>query len=409
MALLVGSLLFYLVQFPRAWRLVIGPLYIGYPFLDTHGILAAAEAHMLGWDLRTMASNPLDFLGRGNSTYPNIWYNGLGKLGFSTEHEIPFALATNGMFIAVCLFLLYPRSWSQVLIGFLAICSPGVLLAMERGNNDLIIFLLLAIVPLCFQFRQRFGSLLAWMVLLVCTVLKYYPIIAYIVFLKNTKTFRELFWYAAAAVFAVTAYLTIYIDEFLLVPHNLKAYSDPANLFTFGAKGIFHFANVGEDSLMTSALLGLLAVLLGSAYLAVHGPINLPQIANLKQNFFILGVAVSAFTFFTILSYDYRTIFLLFTIPYILDLAKSPTVGRSFQFAARILVVLLLTMMWVETVYFFVILDPVQHRWNVVGLRYILMFKHGLAWIVMSMMVGFVFLLLKPNVVRLWLSLKGQE
>lgn len=102
-----------------------GPLYIGYPFLDLHGVLATTEGHQLGWDLRTIATNPLDHMGRGNSTYPNIWFYALGVLGLTRQHEIPLALAINGVFLVILIILLYPRSWPEVIIGFLAICAPG--------------------------------------------------------------------------------------------------------------------------------------------------------------------------------------------------------------------------------------------------------------------------------------------
>lgn len=126
-----------------------------------------------------------------------------------------------------------------------------------------------------------------------------------------------------------------------------------------------------------------------------------PDELKLARKLFHSGSRCFNVHFFTIRSYDYRIIFLLFTFPYILDLAKSPTVGRSFQFAARTLLVLLLTMMWVETVYIFLIFDPVQlrFRWNADHLRSVLLFKHGIAWVVMAMLTGFGFLLLKPNAV----------
>ena len=405
MALLVGSLLFYVTLYPPAWRLFIGPYYMGYPFLDLHGVLSYAEGYNRGWNLRTLESNPLDFLKRGNTAYPNLWYSLPGALGFTRQHEIPLALMIVVGFLSFLLFFLYPRSWKDVLIGFLVICSPGALLAMERGNNDLVIFLLLAIVPLCFEWRSRVGFPLAWTVLLFATALKYYPITGYILFVRNIKQLRLLFWYAFAAFFAVSAYFAVNVEDFLQVPRNLRAYTDPIDVFTFGAKGFFYFISYDREYLGVSVLLGFLAILGGAAFFAKKTDSSLLPSSQWRENYFLLGVAISAFAFFLISSYDYRTIFLLFTFPYLLELGKDSGEANRLRIAARVLTALLIIVMWIETVYFFVVLDPVQRQWHAVGVGYVVLIKHGLAWIVMAMLVGLAFLLLKPSVARLWASL----
>ena len=398
MALLVCSLLLYLTVYPPAWRLFIGPNYLGYPFLDLHGVLSYAEGYKLGWNLRTLESNPLDFLKRGYTTYPNLWYSVLAGLGVTRQHEIPLALMINAGFLSFLLFLLYPRSWMDVLIGFLVICSPGALLAMERGNNDLIIFLLLAIVPLCMEWRSRVGLPLAWTVLLFATALKYYPVIGYILFVKKLKQLRLLFWYAFAAIFAVSAYFAINVEEFLLVPRNLRVHTDPLDVFTFGAKGFFYFINYEREYLRVSVFLGFLAVFGGAVFFAKKTDSSLPPSSQWRENYFLLGVAISAFAFFMISSFDYRTIFLLFTLPYLLDLGKDSGEANPLRIVARVLTTFLIIMLWIETVYFFVVLDPVQRQWRAIGVGYVVLIKHGLAWIVMAMMVGLAFLLLKPSV-----------
>ena len=348
-----------------------------------------------------MESNPLDFLGRVHSTYPELWFSVLGGLGFTREHEIPLALAINGVFLIILLILLYPRSWAEVLVGFLSICSPATLLAMERCNVDVVIFIVLALVPICFEWRTRVGFPIAWAVLLVATAFKYYPVTGYILFLKNAKELRVLFCYALLAVVAVAAYFALILEDSLLVPQNLQKYGDPVNVYTFGAKGFFYFATFNEQYAEILAWLAFLVLLCGSALVAKKTDFSLPPSSNWRENFFLLGVAVSSFTFIMIWSYDYRTIFLLFTLPYLLDLAKNPAAANREKVVARALTAFLLTMMWIETAYLFIVLDPIQRQWNVIGLRYLFLVKHGLAWVVMAMMIALAFLVLKPNVKQL--------
>ena len=164
---------------------------------------------------------------------------------------------------------------------------------MEGGNNDLVIFIVLALAPPCFEIRWRGRNIPAWALLLTATALKYFPVAGYILFVKNTRTLKELLWYA---VFALSAYFAAYIEEFLLVPEILRN-NDPASIFTFGAKGFFYFAGFNVHYTKLCELFGCGAVLCGATIFISRRNLQPPMSSSWRENYFILGVAVSMFIF----------------------------------------------------------------------------------------------------------------
>ncbi len=391
-----------LLFFPNLWRLIIGPHYLDYPFLDMHCVLAHTEGHMLGWDVRRMISNPLDPLGRGTPSYPMWWYSIFGHMGLNTNHVSVVAMIMNSTFLILALLLLKPRSWVEVLAGFGAICSPGVMLAMERGNVDIILFIIVLFVPLLFEWRSRAAIPLAWFLCFFATGLKYYPVMEFALFIRKIHEIRRLCWLYFLAAVAITGYIIIYLDDLALITKTVPA---PIDFYTYGAKLVFHFLKFDAGTTKIFVLLGIVIIACGSILIITKSKITLPVTSNLNVNYFILGVSIITFCFFALSNYDYRSIFLLFTFPYLFDVAKHYKVSKQIKVSARGLLILLFIYMWSETVYLFIHFVPEQRVWLIRDLTYIFVFKNGLSWIVMSLFIWVAVLLLKPDLVSKWDSL----
>lgn len=402
MSALVCGLLLYLILNPAAWVVFIGPLYMGYPFLDLHCVLAHTEGHMLGWDVRTLPSNPLDFLGRGYPAYPIWWYNGLGFLGLTRQQEIPLALLIIGVFLALALLLMRPSSWIEAVVGFLAICSPGVMLCMERANSDLIIFILISVVPMLFEWRSRWGVLIAAVVLFIGVGLKYYPAVGYLLFLHKVKSVKVLCRIYLWTAVGLAAYIIYNLEDLVLISHKVPT---PFHFFTFGGRLLFEIFGMETGIAQRLTSLGFVVILAEALVLCAKSNLSLPRLSAWRENFFLLGTLVTAFCFFTLSSYDYRTIFLLFTFPYLMEMAKMGRTNRAFAITAKVVLGMLLAFMWCEGIYWFLISTVKGGYINPPFAVKVLAFKYSLAWIIMTLMVLTAAMMLKPDVKRLWADL----
>jgi hypothetical protein len=116
---------------------------------------------------------------------------------------------------------------------------------------------------------------------------------------------------------------------------------------------------------------------------------------------FLLGTSILTFCFAAGSNCDYRCVFLVFTLPYLMELAARSGVPRLRRLA-RATVVLLLVLVWSEAVLFHVVvvltlLGHVQRGYDLVPF---LVGKHSLAWLVIAGHVVVAAAVLQPVVRR---------
>ncbi|MGB0259703.1 MAG: hypothetical protein ACPGES_13720, partial [Coraliomargarita sp.] len=171
----------------------IGPAHMAdapfYPFLDMHGRLAAFEAHRQGIDVLHYP-NPLDPMHRA-SVKPT-WPLALSFLGLGPQHLVVAGASAVVAFICVTLTYLKPVNLKQVALYCILCFSPPVILGVERANDDLVYFCLLALVPLCLKRSSLLGYWLAWLVIFLLAPAKYYPGAVFLVLLAEVKDWRQL-------------------------------------------------------------------------------------------------------------------------------------------------------------------------------------------------------------------------
>jgi len=143
-------------------------------FIDLIAILAAGEAAQQGWDV--YASNPLDPLGRPHVYGP--WWLVTGMVGLLRVDAWWLGLLLAVIFVATAVKVLAPRNLRTTFIAILLLVSQPVLLAIERGNNDLIIFLLLTAAVWLVTRISWVSSLLAAALVILAAALKLYPVAA---------------------------------------------------------------------------------------------------------------------------------------------------------------------------------------------------------------------------------------
>jgi hypothetical protein len=279
--------------------------------------------------------------------YPPIWLDAryLGVTSRSTN-----LIGTAMSILTICaLFLLFnARTWISAIIIFFAVTSLSLLFAVERGNNDQVIFFLLVIGFFWIE-QRRAGSkvYLNGSLIVLLTVLKVYPIVAATLFLRYRNGFMKTL---LVAVFAITALFLTSGDRLTTIFANTPQEFD----ISFGSYPFFiaisqHTVRVWRPiieadhsiSRIGAILLGSLAAAAGAIY-GNRFERFLPKIdfERARGCITVSCLAIFSFVFISGASFDYRLIFLLGVLAYLVEDIDEGVSLRSLPFAVIILLLL---------------------------------------------------------------------
>ncbi len=150
----------------------VGIPHLKAPFADMQAILSASDAYREGYN--PYIENPYDPLGREH-VYPRPWL-WLGYTGITLDHSNFAATLLMAFFFLLSIRILRPENGNEFLISAMLLLSPAVMLGVERGNNDLIIFILLGLAVFFLNNKIRALDLIAYFFLFLASILKIYPI-----------------------------------------------------------------------------------------------------------------------------------------------------------------------------------------------------------------------------------------
>jgi hypothetical protein len=198
-AILIWLLIIVLLRtlgYHETWGLWKVPSWLP-PFLDFRLIPGSAESFVHGYE--PSVENPFDPTER-IFNYPAFWrlffYTGITQadtLWISVSMIVLF-------FISVFLFpekLPVPGAIGTLLVLF----SPASMLLYERGNVDLIVFVVCVMIVLA----SGYSAYLAAILIMFGGIMKLFPILGLSVLLRESK--KKFLWLAAASTFVVTAYM----------------------------------------------------------------------------------------------------------------------------------------------------------------------------------------------------------
>ncbi|HEY5210817.1 MAG TPA: hypothetical protein VIJ42_15370 [Stellaceae bacterium] len=319
-----------------------------FPFLDTHAILSALQCAGRGID--PYRYNPCDVLSRAFVYSPAM-------LEASVLPVTPAWNAPVGILFALLYFIAVaslppPRGAGGWAVMALALFSTMSVFALERGNVDLLMF---ALVVLAGHLARR-GAIvrgLGYAVIVVAALLKYYPIVALIVALRERprRMLSIAFWTGAILVLFVIHYRERLTEALALVPVG-SYYTD-----FFGAKNLpFGLAGLllpiaawpgGRLVLTILPWLVLAALLWGVGVIAITGLGSRAVVAKLPEPerlFLLMGAALIVGCFLAGQNIGYRGIDFLLLLPGLMALARLPKDGRRFF----VTVALIIFLMWGE-------------------------------------------------------------
>jgi len=323
---------------PSAWRIFRIPA-LATTFSDTMTVTNSIDCLLSGQDPYVVRSfDPFQRV----YNYPPIWLDlrYLGITGRSTNLLGVFM----ALLLASSLLLLFSATrLGSGLIVFLAIISGPVLFAMERGNIDQILFALLVFG--FFIIERTHGSARTFLecsLIVVLTILKIFPIAAVVVLLKN----RQRLLLAALTVVVSVAALLVTCGQDL---PKVFANTPRVTLASFGGYTFFdaishaiHVLPIASKinpriALIGSLVLALLSVIAGLKY-RTHLDKFLPSLDFYRARgcIAVSCLAIYVFVFFGGANFNYRLIFLLGVVGYLVEDMEQTKTSRSLLPAVAI-------------------------------------------------------------------------
>jgi hypothetical protein len=305
-------------------------------FLDSYAILAANDAVRNGVDVTQQ--NPLDLLNRPH-VYSD-WWLGLRWLGLTRADNFLFGGGCVLVAMLVVFLAVRPRTYAAAFALVVVLLSPPFIFAVQRANNDLVIFALLGAAALGVA-RGRGGLRLALFgaVVVLATGLKYYPLVAAgaLVLLPWNRRLGWTFGLTLAG-----ALLVLWSEKNSIGRGMLTM---PATLYEFGAPVLWRDLALASATMtgLATLLLGLGAVITVRRRWAV-GLADDSRGPEGERFLFALGACLLVGCFLAGTSYFYRWIFGLWLWPW---LAREAGAGRK---AAQVALVLGLVSIWADGV-----------------------------------------------------------
>jgi hypothetical protein len=287
------------------------------PFEDMHNVIGAWTCHRHG--IAVLPENPCDPYHRP-ADFPKIWLL-LSFLHVGQGQAVAFGIGLAVVFFLAAVLVVPARaSLGTALLYVLAVCSPAVMLGVERGNPDLVLFpLVLGAVVVTTRTLGR--QIVTGGLLILVSFLKFYPVFS-AGFLLRRATRASL---TVLGVVLVTFF--VYVAATYHQIHEILSAIPQSNVLTYGVRRATQWFAAAAVELTGSfgwyhawdAALTLVGVGLGwLASRRLRARLSAPPPTSGEQrdlDLFWAGACIYVGSYPIFMSHDYRLIFLLLTVP----------------------------------------------------------------------------------------------
>ena len=309
----------------------------GKVYLDSYAVLAALDAVRAGADPH--AVNHLDVLLRPH-VYSDWWLS-LRWLGLTREHNFLVGTMWAAAFAAAAWTTARPRTRREAWWLTLLLISPPVLLSVNRANNDLVIFVLLAGCGLAATAPVWWRVFLAVVCLWLATGLKYFTAPAALAFLwvRPVRKMPAVLLAVLVAVAVALAKVWTQLDR--------SRFAIGSGVYTMGAPLWWRdFGWKDKDVALPGVLLIVIAALIlvrsrTTTGLASRGE---PRARLLAA----LGSIVLLTCFAAGMNYAYRWIFVLWPAMWMWGEAADAAAPVRSRWAARLGSFLVMACLWMD-------------------------------------------------------------
>lgn len=360
-------------------------------FADSYAVLAACDTAEAGLDPnKPMEADPF----RRPHVYSDWWLL-LGRLGLDRSNNFSIGMAWCIAFCMTASFLLSPRNPKELIWSLVMALSPPVLLGIYRANNDLVIFVLLALAAFFFSRRAIGCQLLAGGIIALAAGLKYYPVAGICAcLLVSPSKWRPVVWGWSAAA-SIMALLEVRSE----IERGIFRVNDMLHI----SGGMLLFRNLGLEGLWCAAACGSILLAGGYAFWRLEWMPALGPVAtgNWRRSAFMAGAAVSVACFVANISYSYRLVHLLMLVPFLFERATQ-TIAAT-RYVARVTLALLGVALWSDGLVALIANTvmgpmPLSRAFSVIMIsRWI---TQPPIWILMALIIAWMLAILRQPVVR---------
>jgi hypothetical protein len=263
--------------------------------------------------------------------YPRIWLI-LGRLLQVSEGDTIYL----SVLVIIVFFYFYFLVFKEVILNdwrifLLYLLSPAVMLAVSRANSDLIVFV---VIVASIWFSNRKNSLLLPSGLVLASSLKLYPLLSFIVLLKNKN---YLSFFIVSGIFIISFWI-LRSDFLILAKTTPRGFNVSFGLFVFldylknYFPAIFLIFPYTVMKLVCVFFGILLPVFFYFRMQKNYSPLTFDD--SSRSYLFIVGSAAYACAFLIGNCFDYRLIFLHLTIPYLLYSQHTNNIKSKFMILA---------------------------------------------------------------------------
>jgi hypothetical protein len=314
---ILGAL--YAIDFKNYYRALAtgaGMVPFKYPFVDWEYVSANIKCWNEG--INVYITNPCDVLDRVYNLSP-LW---LRAIFIPTDRAwtMPIGIGIILAFLLSLFWLVKPANWRELIIFALTCTSPMVVEALERGNVDVIIFIMLVVAG-ALSAGPLANRILSYALMLLAGLLKFYPLIVLSTALRERP--RIFFTIAAAAGLIIVGFLYRFREELTAALENLPNGGFGAVDLPFDGPGFAlrlfpGFEQFGWFTALPYALMA--ALLIVTAIQVIHLVRNgnlvstFARIPDRDAIFLVIGAALIAGCFFTGRSVAHRGVHLIFIV-----------------------------------------------------------------------------------------------
>ena len=308
LAALIG--LYFLVLYSQNWywpRFGV-PSVPDLSFVDIRYWTTAWECARDGIDV--VPRNLCDPHGMRLNDHPRIWL-APAFLGLGESSTFVLGLLVAAAFLVAVFATIGRIGVREAFLYAALLCSPSVMLGIERANTDLIVFVVVAAGVLVVGRGTKVGAAIGSALLLFAAVLKLYPALAWGALLRLPRRRAIASLLVMSAAFAV--YVLATLDDLRAMrehfPRELQfSYGAPVLADGLGSGGL------GGHLLVVAAGLALAAGLFALAKRRPSADLDL----GTETALFLAGAGIYVGSYAFTFNFNYRLIFLLLTVPYLL-------------------------------------------------------------------------------------------
>jgi len=270
------------------------------------GVITSIEA---GYD--PLFNNPGDPWGR-ELNHPRIVQTIIVALGIREAHTTTIGLMMISLFVLSLIYSMNYYGKLTTLILIIVTFSPATMLGIERANNDLLMFAMVAFAIIL----SRLSGLITSSAILVSAALKLFPIFSILLLMRYQKS--KFLIYSALTGVIFLGYLYANFND---LPQILSSTQKGVTVFSYGSRS--YSLEVGLIPAMLPCLIVLFINVIFFLTAKYHDSFE-KQLNSYNLDAFRVGAGIYIGTFFLGNNWSYRLIFVIFTIPCLVECLRKP-------------------------------------------------------------------------------------